>query len=366
MTIPGVCQKKGLTYRRLRVKNAQGRWVDHYVRLPDPTDPRFAEALARVNGAPAGRDAPLPGSMAALAAEFRAALAAGWSKKRRKKGAAALAPATRVNYGRYIDMIVEAHGKEMVAALRPANVYTLRDRMAETPGKANNWLSVLKTMLTFACERDWIAFNPAAQVPPLPLDEHSPWPADVLKAALEAAGPMLRLAIVTGLCSGQRVSDVIRMQHGWHDGRMMELRHKKTDVYAVVPMHGLWLDELAKHPRRAVTLLYDRSGKPFSDPEPIQARIRRLMKQLGHVGPDGQALYTFHGLRKNACCYLLELGLSDTEAGAILGMDPKTVRLYGRQAQVYMIAAGAASRVIRGNFFPKTGERRSTTKKKPS
>jgi hypothetical protein len=36
--------------------------------------------------------------------------------------------------------------------------------------------------------------------------------------ALAAAAPMLRLAIVTGLCSGQRISDAILMQHGWHDG----------------------------------------------------------------------------------------------------------------------------------------------------
>lgn len=364
--IPGVCQKKGITYRRFRVKNAEGRWVDQYVRLPDPADPLFSEALARVNATSATRGSPLPGSMAALAVEFRQALRRGWSKRRRKKGAEPHAPATLSNYGRYIDLIVEGHGDELVAALRPANVFKLRDRMAETPGKANNWLTVLRLMMDFACERDWRADNPAARVPLLPIGEHDPWPAEVLEAALKAASPMLRLAIVSGLCSGQRVSDVIRMQHGWHDGRMMELRHKKTAVYAAVPMHGLWLAELAKMPRRAVTLLYDRSGKPFADPEPIQARIRRLMNEIGQTDAEGRALYTFHGLRKNACCYLLELGLSDGEVGAILGMSPETVRHYGKCANIYMIAAGAADRVVRGNFFPKDGERPRRAAKNPS
>jgi hypothetical protein len=48
--IPGVCQKGGSTYRRFKVKNADGKWGDQYVKLPDPSDPGFAEELARVNG----------------------------------------------------------------------------------------------------------------------------------------------------------------------------------------------------------------------------------------------------------------------------------------------------------------------------
>jgi hypothetical protein len=352
--IPGVCQKKGITYRRFRVKLADGRWGDHYVRLPDPSDPRFAEELARLNAAPPARRAALPGTMAALAAAFRAEITA-----RR------LAPATRENYRRYVDLIQEQHGHRLVTDLRPVHVYRIRDGLAAQPGKANNYLNVLKQMLAFAAERDWRGDNPAAAVDYLPLGEHEPWPAHVLRAALAAASPMLRLAIVTGLCSGQRIGDVVRMQHGWHaetpgGGRVMELTQQKTGRYVAVPMHPLWTGELAKLPRRAVTLLYDRSGKPFAGTDPLQGRIRRLMKDIGEEGS-----YSFHGLRKNACCYLLELGLSDTEVGAILGMDPETVRHYGKQAQVYMIAAGAAAKVLRGNFFPATGELRRSARKKP-
>jgi hypothetical protein len=40
----------------------------------------------------------------------------------------------------------------------------------------------------------------------------------------------------------------------------MALRHKKTAAYAAVPMHALWLAEIRKMPRKAVTLLYDRAG----------------------------------------------------------------------------------------------------------
>jgi hypothetical protein len=61
--------------------------------------------------------------------------------------------------------------------------------------------------------------------------------------------------------------------------------------------------------------------------------------------------YSFHGLRKNAACYLAELGLSDTEIGAICRNDPETVRHYTKRKRAYMIARGAAERVMRGDVL---------------
>jgi integrase len=351
--IRGVCEKNGSFYRRFKIKDASGKWKDHYSKLPDPTDPGFAEALARVNAPAKQRAFVAPGSVKALAIEFRTALHGGWTKKQRKRGKAPLAANTMRNYLRYVDMIEEDHGHRLVADLRPAHIFTLRDRMGDTPGKANNWLNVLKLMLDFSVERDWRGDNPAARVGMLATGEHQPWPAEVLEKALAAATPMLRLAITTGLCSGQRVSDCISMQHGWHDWSIMSLAQIKTGVDVAVPMHPLWIAELKATPRSAVTLLYDRSGKPFTGPDRIQERLRRLMAEIEHPG------YTFHGLRKNSCCYLLELGLSDTEVGAVLGMSPETVRHYGKRARALMIAQGAASKIVGGNFAALVGKGRS-------
>ncbi|MDH2129859.1 tyrosine-type recombinase/integrase [Sphingobium yanoikuyae] len=365
VNIEGVCQKKGLTYRRFRFYDAEGKRKDRYVRLPDPSDPRFAQELARVNAEAAQSDAaaearwvPIPGSFGALAREFRVALAAGWTRKKKKKGAKALSANTMENYLRYVAMFEAADftfklksGEQKpvrdmsVAGMRPTHVYQLRDAMADKPGKANNWLNVLKLMFVFAAERDWRGDNPADDVSPLPIGEHEPWPRDVLADALEHASPMLRLAIVTGLCTGQRVSDVIRIRHNWLTGGIMELSQVKTDVDVAVPIHPWWREEMAKVEKKAVTLLYDRAGRPFSAEDRIQERIRRLMHQLGHTDDEGQLLYTFHGLRKNACCYLLETGLSDTDVGAILGMTPETVRHYGKRARAYMIAVGASAKM---------------------
>jgi integrase len=143
---------------------------------------------------------------------------------------------------------------------------------------------------------------------------------------------MTRLAIVTGLCSGARIGDAVRMQHGWHDGAMMEFVTSKNKADVAVPMHPFWLAEIAAMPRRAVTILYERSGRPFQTTGALQARIRALMEEIGEEG------FSFHGLRKNACCYLAELGLNDSEIGAIVGMTPQIVRHYTKRARALMIA----------------------------
>jgi integrase len=361
--IPGVCQKKNNFYRRFRYYDKAGKRKDIYVPLPEPTDPRFAAELDRVNrehsGPAAKREGPIPGSFGALAVEFRAAINRGWTKKKRKKGGKALAANTVTNYGRYIGIIEDGSliyenprtkartpVRDLdVKGLRASHIHTIIDDMADQPGKANNFLNVLKLMLIFAAQREWRDGNPARDISPLPLGEHEPWPAAVLKEAIEEAGPMLRLAIVTGLCSGQRISDCIKIQHGWLKNEILELSQIKTDVDIAISVHPWWREEINRLPKRSVTVLYDRSGKPFSSEEAIQAQIRRLMKTLGHVDEGGKVLYTFHGLRKNAACYLIEVLGSDDAVGRLLGMTAETVRHYTKRTQAYRIALDLADKV---------------------
>ena len=70
---------------------------------------------------------------------------------------------------------------------------------------------------------------------------------------------MTRLAIITELCSGQRIGDCIRMQYGWITAGIMEFTQEKIRKGGVtkdvaVPMHFLWIEELAKLPKKSVTL----------------------------------------------------------------------------------------------------------------
>lgn len=340
LSMKNVCQKGGRTYLRRKVA---GR--DTYIRLPDLADPDFASAY-QLATTPIGEKAKAPrGSVGALIAAYRAS----------SEFRAIPSETTRVNYSRYLDMIAQEHGHRSVTGVTPHHIYNMRDAMQDTPGKANNWLNVFKRLMAYAAKHGLRRDDPASRISALPLGEREPWPAEVLEAALDQASPMVRLAIITGLCSGARIGDVIRLQHGWHDGEIMEFMASKNKADVAVPMHPLWKEELAKVPRKSVTLLYDRSGKPFGSTDALRARVRDLMTAIG--APQ----YTFHGLRKNAACYLAELGLSDGEIGAIVGMTPQTVRHYTKRKRALMIARGAADRIKKGDILDFKGGRDAIT-----
>jgi integrase len=340
-----VCQKQGRTYFRRKVA---GR--DEYIRLPDPSSPDFAEEYARLSRPEKLRSKALAGTLGALVAEYRASSEYQLIKSDK----------TRINKARYLEMIEGQDGHRTVSGCTRPMVRKMRDRFMDKPGKANNWLSVFRSLMSFAVDNSWRLDNPASGIKPLATGEHEPWPADVLEAALSVASPMMRLAIITGLCSGARVGDVIKMQHGWHDGETMRFITSKNQADVAVPMHPLWIAELGKIQRSSVTILYDRQGKPFSGPKAIQERMRTLMREIGsptYLSNGKARLYSFHGLRKNAACYLIEAGLNDSEAGSIVGMTPQTVRHYTKRSNVLMIAKGAALRVTKGDVLHLKGGR---------
>lgn len=344
LEMKGVCQKQGRTYYRRKV-NGQ----DVYTRLPDPSDPQFATEYRRA-AATVERAAPATGTIAALCAAFRTS----------SDFTSIPSPRTRANYRRYLDLLTITDGHRTVKGVRPSLVRKMRDRYADTPGKANNWLAVFKAVMAYAALNDWRDDNPTADVRSLPIGEHEPWPADVLERALAAAEPMDRLAIVTGLCSGARIGDAIRLQHGWHDWRIMEFVTSKNGAHVAIPMHPLWTAEIRAVERKAVTLLYDATGKPYASTGTVQARVRRLMAAIGsptYISNGRERGYSFHGLRKNAACYLAELGLSDTEIGSVCGMTPETVRHYTKRARALMIAQGAAERIVKGDVIALKGGR---------
>jgi Phage integrase family. len=346
--IPNLYISQGLNYYRHRVG---GKRVYH--RLPALDDPEFwptYKALHEPQAVPE-RLPPVPESIGALIEDFR-----GSAEFKNVESSETVS-----NYLRYLDMIGEKHGHRLVKQVRPAHVYKMRDTMAETPGKANNWLTVFRLLMGHACKIDWIAHNPAAGIKALAIGEYEPWPADLLRVAFEVATPMTRMLVATALCSGQRNSDIIRMQYGWIQDDIMSFEQQKTGVPVSIPLHPLWKEELARLPRRSVTLVYDRQGKPFGTTGAVQSRIRALMAHEAvqeviadmvareTVKPDTD--FVLHGLRKNACCYLLELGLSDNQIGSMLGMSPKMVRHYGKRARALMIAKTAAESVRSGTLI---------------
>jgi len=349
--IPNVEQIGERLYYRRRWRDSNGVRKVQRIRLPAFDDPDFATALgaAKTDAPVPARPEIVPCSMAALCHKFRESL----KNRRTKRGP--LSPRTIENYQKYADRIELEHGQRLVRQIKPVHIYKIQERLASTPGVANNYLAVLRLMLVQAMKIGWVDNNAAAGVSALLIGEHEPWPARVVEAALSVANPMTRLALVTYICSGQRGGDVIRMRHNWHDGRIMTIRQGKTGKDAAVPMHPLWLGAIESVPKRAFTILYDRFGRPYKEVERIRDQIVRLLQTptvqaaiqeavtRGELAP-GVVLHP-HGLRKNAACHLVELGLNHQEAGALCGMTPAMVDHYTKRKQVYLIAQRLADRI---------------------
>jgi integrase len=322
------------------------RGKQRYSPLPKPTDPKFAAAYAKARASfekPAP-DAVAKGTFSALIVEYRAS--ADYDE---------LSAATKANYEPYIQTIEARMGKAPVKDLKASRVEKMRDELLSTPGKANNWLKILRTLLDLGVRRDYVTHNAAAPVQMLKLGEHLPWPQEVIDRFFEDCSPTTRLAIETGLYSGQRIGDCIRITHKMMATDTVHLVQGKKrskgqrEIEVFIPIHPGWRAAVARVERRAETILYDRYGRPFRDPGPLQERIRDRMKALGYVDENGEALYTFHGLRKNAANYLKEMGLTDAQIGAICGMSAETVAHYTKGVNRRLLAESSRDRIVSGD-----------------
>ena len=365
-----------LRYYRRVTERVNGKQSVFYKKLPHLADPNFAIELAKINAIAA---VPVPEratgnerTMTALILAFRKVL----PHREGKKGVK-LSKGTLEQWNGYLKQIDAEHGHRVIAELRAAHLKQIQNSMRATPGKANGYMSRLKVLLQFAADDlDWIKASPMGTLGQLKTGERIAWPGYVIKSALDRASPALRLAIITGLCSGQRISDVIRMLHDWvKDGVMTVPASKKTATPAYIPMHPVWVQAIAEfNAGRSVvplTLLCRPSdGQPYATPSTLQTELREIMVALGHVkkdddgrvldkdgnpwveggGKEQATLYSFHGLSKNAICYLTELGLNETTISAIVGKTVETVRYYAAQTQKLTLAMAAAATVIQGDF----------------
>lgn len=334
--LPNVKQIGSYLYFRRKVAGK-----DVYHRLPDLTDPAFQARYAELS-ADHTTERPAPGSIAGLVAQWRHSPEALASNR---------AEATRRNQEYALAWICDPANKiagRPYATLDTPSAYRLRDRLAETPGKANQVLAMLRQLMEYARKRGLVAHNPVAGVERLELAEHQPWPEHLITKALAKAGPMTRLAIITGLATGQRIGDCITLRHNDIADGLLTIEQAKTGKTVHVPVHPEWRAAIDALPRKAITILYDRSGAPFKETERLQRTIRALMVNIGAEG------HSFHGLRKNAANWLAELELTPHQIAAVTGMSLGMAEHYTKGIQARNLARGVAERMAGAKVIPMT------------
>jgi integrase len=245
-----------------------------------------------------------------------------------------LSPGTQLNYRAALEAIRVRLGPAMLGDLTPENVdvYLGRIEREHTPSVARMHRMMLSNLWKFA--RGFAEFkrngrtNPTADAKDSYRveQEHEPWPDDVQDRFTAACDVNLYLAFHLLLCTGQRVSDIVKMKWAEFDGTHFKLVQQKTDEPMSIRAPKILRELLARTDRVHENILTHKWHKPYTR-DSLGHRIKdRLIA-------NGDGRYTTHGLRKNAGILLAENGATVAQIMAALGhRSPKLALYYTRLA----------------------------------
>ncbi len=292
--------------RHVKRVRAKGRlyWYHQLTRerLPDDREDRAARVL-EINRTLKGTARRIAlGSLADVAAQYR-----------KSPDFTRLGDRSRHEYMIYLGILSETWGSQPIASIERKHILALRDKYAETPGKANKIITVLRIVLAFAMDRDYRRDNPARDIKKLKMGPgHSPWPDEAIDAFLSTAPTMMGLALKIALYTGQREGDVLTMTWHDYDGERIQVVQGKTGTKLSIPVHSTLKQALDAQERVSPIILTTKTGRPFT----CSGFRHHFVKATKAAGLSG---LTFHGLRYTAATRLAEAGCSLKEIAAVTG-----------------------------------------------
>ena len=303
------------------------------VRLPDdPVSPEFWQVYEQLTGQ-VQPVAPTPnaGTVDALIAAYK--VSPEFHKRK---------PRTQDEYSRHMWTISKILGPLNVRTIRPKHVLQLRDSFADTPTKADHIVAMLSTLIGWGVPRDFADSNPCRDIGDLADSEgYPPWEwEDVEYASANLPSHLWHVAALA-LFTGQRQSDVLRMDWNAISGGEIAVKQDKTAKTLWIPLHSELRPVLETIPRLSTRILTNSRGLPWASgfkaawqgamnaPTFKQFRERRLV---------------FHGLRKSAVCMLLESGCTDGEIAAITGQSREMIQHYSIMVNQRRLARSAILR----------------------
>lgn len=229
-----------------------------------------------------------------------------------------LADKTRKEYLRYIGMIEVGMGDMPVARLETPQIYKIRDKMSETPRKADFLVSVLSALLTYSMKQGYRNDNPARVVDKLSDPEgHRPWE-DYEVAAFRkhwAADTVERVAFELMLNTGQRGGDVIDMTLAdYRNGTIKIIQNKtgeKLEIDASNALRAVLDPWTEKH--KQILLITNNNREQFK-----KRNFESVMRKA-YTACSFDLDITSHGLRYTAASILHEYGLDWETIGSITG-----------------------------------------------
>ena len=121
------------------------------------------------------------------------------------------------------------------------------------------------------------------------------------------------MAFALLLCTGQRLSDVVKMSWPQIENNSISVSQQKTQTKLVVPLHQALRSMLAAWPKQHLVILTNAYGKPFT----AHGFGMWMADRIAKAGLP-EACVT-HGLRKAAARRLADAGATTLQIMAITG-----------------------------------------------
>lgn len=246
----------------------------------------------------------------------------------------------KAEYRSYIDVMRGSFGKLSIRTLTRNAVLKYRDSMQDKPSKANHAIKVLRLLLSFAVDREWLDRNPASGIKSLKTGEGwKAWPeAAIQNAHIKLTGSS-RIAFMLALYTGQRKGDVLAMRWDAIQGGEIFVKQSKTGAELWIRIHQVLAAELKNVQRNGLAIVARLDGQPYTE-SGFNAVWRRQQATHDFIGLQ------FHGLRKNATVALFEAGCTPQEVQAITGhASLEMVQHYGKGASQRRLATGAMNKL---------------------
>jgi len=234
-------------------------------------------------------------------------------------------------YQRALKIARKAWGGLPAKGLRPVHVQAVMDGFAATPGKANNFLSAMRALSTWARVRDHLEWSITEGVKPYAKEDgHKPWTPVQIEAALAQLTGPIRRGVVLYLWTGMRGSDAVRL--GWTDidEGGFSYRAQKTGRDVFCPIVPELETEMATWQKRPGPFLYQEGGRADGHRYTRKLFSKHFAEARDKI-PE-LAGVTLHGLRCTAVIRLRRAGLSTGQIGDIVGMSLPMIERYCRFA----------------------------------
>jgi hypothetical protein len=272
-----------------------------------------------------------------------------------------LAKETRSGYSRYLGIIEESWGNDPVASLTPVDVQKAIDSYQATPASARYFRSVLSRLISWGIPRGYRNDNPVEHTEKVGKEgTYSPWPDWAFEIFLDHARVGLHLPVYSALYTGQRSADIFKMLRPKSLASEMPIVQQKTGIAVPVQIHSDYRAIIDAAKADHVMLHLREDGHPWTQDGFQTAWQRELSyRPPAQVAPEQRDKaaamkrlrdhrIVFHGLRKNAVINLLEVGCTEDEVGAIVGMSPAMVRHYAREVRKHHLAINAMKKLEAG------------------